>query len=263
MSAEAPPVQYAVDGRVGWITVDRPASMNALDAAAIQGLHDAFDRAVVDASVRVVVLTGAGDRAFIAGADIEELQARTMLTEALPDSGRRRELAAKIENLAKPTIAAINGVALGGGLELAMACTLRVASDRARVGLPEIKLGIIPGNGGTQRLARFIGWSRAMEMVLTGEPVDAATALAWGLINRVVPPDRLRAEVAMLAATLADRPPIALRAAKKAVLASRDLPVGLGVDLERLLFALCCGTADKAEGVRAFLEKRPPHFVGE
>lgn len=263
MSAEPRPVRSELRGPAAWVTVDRPGALNALNAATIEGLHEAVDAAAGDERVRVLVLTGAGDRAFVAGADIQELQARTMLGEMLPDGGRRRGLAAKIERLEKPTIAAINGYALGGGLELAMACTLRVASERARLGLPEIKLGIIPGNGGTQRLARLVGWGRAMEMILTGEPVDAATALAWGLVNRVVPADRLAGEVDALAATLAERPPVALRAAKEAVLASRDLPVAAGGDLERLLFALCCGTADRAEGVRAFLEKRRPRFTGE
>jgi enoyl-CoA hydratase len=250
MSSE-PPVRYELSGSTAWITVDRAAALNALDRATVRGLAEAVERAAGDAAVRAVVLTGTGDRAFIAGADIQELQARTLVAESRPDGGGRRALAARFEGLDKPTIAAINSFALGGGLELAMACTLRVASERARLGLPEIKLGIIPGNGGTQRLARFVGWGRAMEMVLTGEPIDAPTALAWGLVNRVVAHERLGAEAQGLADTLAQRPPLALRAAKEAVLASRDLGVEAGGHLERVLFAMCCGTADKAEGGEA------------
>jgi enoyl-CoA hydratase len=209
----------------------------------------------------VVILTGAGDKAFVAGTDIQELAGLER------ESGRAfaaggQELFDRIEHFSRPVIAAVNGYALGGGNELALACHLRVASDRARFGQPEVNLGIIPGYGGTQRLARLVGRGKALEMILTGEHIDAAEALRIGLVNRVVPHAELHAVVTAMAKTIAGKGPEAVRLALEAVRAVEELGLADGLRKEAELFGSCCATEDFREGTRAFLDKRKPVFVG-
>jgi len=249
------------DGAVATLTVNRPQVRNAADQATVEEIDRALALVEAEASLRVLIVTGAGDKAFVAGADVGELKERDTVSGRL-HTRRRQEVLTRLEQLEIPSIAAVNGWAMGFGLELAMACTLRVAADTAKLGQPEVKLGIIPGAGGTQRLPRLVGLARAMEMILTGEPVDAGAALAMGLVNRVVPLGQLRDEVRTLAATLASRPKLALQYAKEAVLRSGDGSLAEGLAHESDLHALSCGTHDKQEGVAAFLEKREPKFEG-
>jgi enoyl-CoA hydratase len=249
------------DGAVATVTVNRPAVLNALDARTIDELRRAMLELRHDAAIRVVIVTGAGEKAFVAGADIAELAGAT------PISGRDVALRGQhvmdlIEQLGKPVIAAVNGFALGGGCELAMACTFRIAADTARLGLPETNLGIIPGYAGTQRLARLVGKDRAMDLVLTGRHVKADEALQIGLVTRVVPAAQLMDEVKTFAATLAGRAPIAVRLAMDAINRGVELPFADGCALEATLFGLSAATDDMKEGTRAFLEKRAPQFTG-
>lgn len=248
-------------GRVAIITINRPEKRNALNiktreegAAALDELHD-------DQEIGVVVFTGAGDKAFIAGADIAEFANRTALTQR--DIMTARSLFTAVDSFPKPVIAMVNGYCLGGGCELALACDLRIASETASFGQPEINLGIIPGGGGTQRLTRLIGEGKAMELILTGDIIDAKTAYTLGLVNTVVPAADLEAKTMELANRIAEKSPIALQMAKEAVkLASRsNLDEGLRREVD--LFALCFSSEDKDEGVGAFLEKRKPQFKGK
>ncbi len=248
-------------GRVAIITINRPEKRNALNiktreegAAALDELHD-------DREIGVVVFTGAGDKAFIAGADIAEFANRTALTQR--DIMTARSLFNAIDSFPKPVIAMVNGYCLGGGCELALACDLRIASETASFGQPEINLGIIPGGGGTQRLTRLIGEGKAMELILTGDIIDAKTAYTLGLVNTVVPAADLEAKTMEIANRIAEKSPIALQMAKEAVkLASRsNLDEGLRREVD--LFALCFSSEDKDEGVTAFLEKRKPQFKGK
>jgi enoyl-CoA hydratase len=252
-----------VDDRDGvrWIVIDRPGKLNALDRTVMVELGEAIDAAAGDASVHVVVVTGAGEKAFVAGADIAEFAGMTAAA-AHDLAARGQALFARIERLAKPVIAAVNGFALGGGCELAMACHLRVASSNARFGQPEVKLGLIPGYGGTQRLPRLVGRGRALEMLLTGKMIDAATALAWGLVNAVVAPAELAAAVARLAAELAEVSPVAAGHCLDAVGLGADVPLERAMSHEADRFALCAASEDMREGVAAFLDKRPPRFLG-
>ncbi len=251
----------ARDEAVATITIDRPAVMNALDGQTIDELRRAVLDVRHDEGARVLVITGAGDRAFVAGADIKELAAGTPLG-GRELSARGQHVFDLIEQLGKPSIAAINGFALGGGCELAMACTFRVAADTAKLGLPETNLGIIPGYGGTQRLPRLVGRDRALDLILTGRIVGAEEALALGLVTRVVPAASLRAEVGAFAKTLASRAPVAVRLALDAV--NRGLVMGFAdaCTLESSLFGLAAASEDMKEGTRAFLEKRKPEFTG-
>jgi enoyl-CoA hydratase len=249
------------DGAVLTITVNRPAVLNALNAATLDELGRALDMAESDAGVRVVILTGAGDKAFVAGADINELAVQT------PVGGRehaRRGQAVfdRVERLGKPVIAAVNGFALGGGCELAMACTLRLASDTARFGQPEINLGLIPGYAGSQRLPRLVGRGRALDLLLTGRQVKAAEAMEMGLVNRVVPAADLMDEARALAGVLAAKAPIALRFILEAVAGGLDMSFADAEDYEATLFGLVSTTEDMREGTRAFLDKRKPEFKG-
>ena len=249
------------EGAVAVVTVNRPKVLNALNVATLDELAATMRQLQRDETVRCVIVTGAGEKSFIAGADINELAALT------PAAGREHARAGQavfdiIEQLGKPVIAAINGYALGGGCELAMACTLRIAADTARLGQPEINLGLIPGFGGTQRLARLIGAGRALELLLTGEPIGAAEAYRLGLVNRVVPAADLMVEARQLAATIAAKAPIAVRYMLEAVRCGVQLPLGEAQALEATLFGLVASTADMREGTRAFLEKRPPEFKG-
>jgi enoyl-CoA hydratase len=250
------------DGRVAIITINRPQVLNALNAATLDELGRALLQLQGDDSVRVVVITGAGEKSFVAGADINELAVQS------PISGRERARAgqqvfALIENLGKPVIAAINGFALGGGCELAMACTLRLAADTARLGQPEINLGILPGYAATQRLPRLVGKGRALEMILTGAVITAAEAERIGLVNRVVPAGDLPAAARELAGQLARQSPTAIRYILAAVNNGLEMPFDEGCAYEATLFGLVTATSDMREGTRAFLEKRKPEFTGE
>ena len=247
-------------GRVAVLTINRPDKLNALSHQVhIEGVA-ALDELKHDDEVRVVVITGAGEKAFIAGADISEFEGQTPVTQRA--SFNERTLFNSLDAFPKPVIAMVNGFCLGGGNELAMACDLRMASENARFSQPEINLGIMCGGGGTQRLTRLVGEGRAMEMVLTGDMIDAATAEKIGLVNHVYPADQLEAETMKLAEKIAEKAPIALQLSKEAVkFASRsNLDEGLRREVD--LFAICFSTEDKKEGVAAFLEKRKPDFKG-
>jgi enoyl-CoA hydratase len=247
--------------RVAIITINRPEKRNALNIQTRAEGAAALDELRGDDSIRVVVLTGAGEKAFIAGADIAEFAERTAITQR--EVMLERNLFNAIDSFPKPIIAMINGYCLGGGCEVALACDIRVASERASFGQPEINLGIIPGGGGTQRLTRLIGEGKAMEMILTGEIIDAQTAFALGLANHVVPADQLEAKTMEIAGRIAEKSPIALRLAKEAIkLAARsNLDEGLRREVD--LFALCFSSEDKDEGVKAFLERRKADFKGK
>lgn len=246
--------------RVGIITINRPDKRNALNIKTREEGAALLDQLRDDDSVGVVVITGAGDKAFIAGADIGEFAGRTAMMQR--DVMTARSLFTAIDTFPKPIIAMVNGYCLGGGCELALACDIRIASDTASFGQPEINLGIIPGGGGTQRLTRLVGEGKAMEMILTGEIIDAKTAFSIGLVNHVVPAAELETKTMEIANRIAEKSPIALSLAKESVkLASRsNLDEGLRREVD--LFALCFSTEDKNEGVSAFLEKRKPAFKG-
>jgi len=247
---------------IGYIKVNRPEKMNALNRTVMEELRACFDSIGTDDEVQVVILTGAGEKAFIAGADINELAVQT------PLQGKETSLFGQrifdgIENLGKPVIAAVNGYALGGGCELAMACTLRIASDNARFGQPEVKLGIIPGYAGTQRLARIVGKGRALELILSGEPITAQEAYRIGLVNQVVAAKDLIPSAETLARKIMANGPLAVKLALEAVNHGMEMTQKEGEFLEATLFGLCCATADMKEGTRAFLEKRPAKFTGK
>jgi enoyl-CoA hydratase len=255
-------VRYEVDStsRIATITMDRPEVRNALNMAMYEGLAVAVERAASDDGVRAVVVTGAGDRAFSAGADMDELMDRSHLTETEGASFVRRQVTARLETMAKPTIAAMNGHAIGGGLEVAIACTFRYVVPRAKLGFGEINLGIIPGNGGTQRAVRLVGLGKALELILTGNPIDAAEAERIGLVHRIVEPQELMSQALGLAAELGGKSRRALAAAKEAVLLAGDVPLAAGLAFENKWFAIVNGSPDKAEGIAAFREKRTPEF---
>jgi enoyl-CoA hydratase len=247
-------------GAVALVTINRPDKLNALNIKTREEGAALLEELAHDDSVRVVVFTGAGEKSFVAGADIAEFEGRTAHTQRSVMLGR--SLFTAFDNFPKPVIAMINGFCLGGGCELALACDLRIASDKARLGQPEINLGIIPGGGGTQRLTRLVGEGKAMELILTGDMIDAPTAHSIGLVNMVVPHEELKDKTMALAAKIAEKSPIALRMAKESVrIASRsNLDEGLRREID--LFALCFASEDKEEGVKAFMEKRKPVFTG-
>jgi enoyl-CoA hydratase len=255
-------IAYEKKENIGLLTINRPEKMNAISQELTSELSQLLDEIEKDEKLRVLVITGAGDKAFVAGADIKELVDRdARLGRSV--SRERQEIFSRIENLHVPVIAAVNGYALGGGLELALACSIRISSEKAQFGAPEVKLGIIPGDGGTQRLPRLVGQGRAMEMIITGDFIDAQEAHRIGLVNRVFPPEKLMEEAMNLAQKIASRPPLAVRYAKEAVNRSQEGDTASGFALESYLHALSCTTEDKKEGVSAFLEKRKGKFKGK
>jgi enoyl-CoA hydratase len=244
------------------ITINRPKALNALNRKVLEELDQALTEFEQDPASRVCAITGAGDKAFVAGADISEMESLTPL-EAQRFCRFGQEVCLKIEAIEKPVLAAVNGFALGGGTELALACDLVYASEKARFGQPEINLGIIPGFGGTQRLAKVIGIRRAKEWIYLGEMFDAKTAKALGLVNAVFPPESLMAEVEAVAKKLSAKPPFALGQAKKTIERGIVLDLGTGSVLEREAFSMTFASEDRREGMKAFVEKRKPVFQGK
>ena len=247
---------------IGYVTINRPEKLNALNDQVMADLAACFAGIADDAEVKAVILTGSGEKAFVAGADIGVLATQT------PLEGKERSLRGQrtldfIENVGKPVIAAVNGYALGGGCELAMACTLRVAAENARFGQPEVKLGIIPGYAGSQRLPRLVGKGRALELILAGDPITAQEAYRIGLANQVVPQKDLMSACETLARKIMANGPVAVKLSIEAVNRGMETTQQEGQFLEATLFGLICSTADMKEGTRAFLEKRPAKFVGK
>ena len=251
-----------INDSIATITLNRPKVLNALNQALLIELGTTVDEIAANDSVRVVLLTGAGEKAFAAGADIQEL-AQVSAIEGQQLAERGQHLFLRIENLGKPVIACINGFALGGGCELAMAATIRIASETARLGQPEVKLGLTPGYGGSQRLPRLVGKGAALKLLLTGDIINAAEALRIGLVDEVVPAAELIPRATQIALTMAAAAPIAIRQTLAAVHAGYDLSLDQALALEASLFGLCCATQDKTEGTKAFLEKRPPNWTGK
>ncbi len=252
---------YEVEHSIALVTVNRPEKYNALNRGTILDLERCVSEIERDPAVRVAVFTGAGEKAFVAGADINEL-AQLRPLEAREYSSRGQRLFSRIESLPKPTIAAINGFALGGGLELAMACSIRIASENARLGQPEVKLGIVPGYGGTQRLPRLVGKAAALVVLLTGDPISASEAYRIGLVQQIVPQGELLAAARQWAARMLAAAPMAVSMCLNAVNAGLEMPLDSALALEAAAFSLCCGTEDMREGTRAFLEKREARFRG-
>ena len=254
-------IRYAAADGVATVTLDRPDVLNAMNEPMRRELTECFTRLAVDDAVRVVVLAGAGERAFSAGADIREF-VQPPVPVRFREERKRVDFRAVMDRCPQPMIAAIRGYALGGGLELALACDIRIAAEDAQLGLTEITLAIIPGGGGTQRLPRLVGRGKALEMILTGARIGAPEALRIGLVERVVPPGEVLAAAQELARALAARAPVALRYAKEAVVKGLELPLAEGLRLENDLATLLRTTEDRLEGARAFLEKREPRFTG-
>src|ERR1700685_3425987 len=252
---------YEKKGPIAYVTVNRPKVLNALNTSTWADLQTAFEDAKADASVHGVILTGAGDKAFIAGADISEL-AHVEAYDAEESSRFGQGVLDLIENLGKPVIAAINGFALGGGCETAMACTMRIAAEHAKFGQPEVKLGLLPGGGGTQRLPRLVGKGRALQLILTGETISAQEAYRIGLVNEVVPAVSLIDRAETILKQIAGNAPIAVKFSREAANRGMDTSQAEGVALEASYFGICAATEDKKEGTAAFLEKRAPQFHG-
>ena len=254
-------IQLETENGIATVTINRPEKLNALTGETLDELHEAFRSLAEDSDVGGVLLTGAGEKAFVAGADIAELS-RLDPVSARQHSIRGQEVCRLIEELGKPVVAAVGGFALGGGCELALACTLRVASEKARFGQPEVKLGLIPGFGGTQRLGRIVGRGAALEMLLTGEMIDATEAHRIGLVNRVVAPGAVVEEARGLLQQILAQGPLAVRYTMEAVRHGMEMPLDDGLFLEANLFGVIFGTEDMKEGTKAFLEKRAPAFQG-
>jgi enoyl-CoA hydratase/carnithine racemase len=252
---------YEKKGAIAYVTLNRPRVLNALNQKTWENLRTAFEDARDDVAVRGVILTGAGDKAFIAGADISEL-AQVTAVEAEKSSSYGQEVLNLIENLGKPVLAAVNGFALGGGCETAMACTIRVASEHAKFGQPEVKLGLIPGGGGTQRLPRLVGKGRALQLILSGEIISAQEAYRIGLVNEVVPAAELITRAEAILQQIFANAPVAVKYSLEAVHKGLETSQSEGLALEAALFGLCAGTEDKNEGTQAFLQKRAPQFQG-
>src|SRR5262245_29993600 len=254
-------VAYEKKNLIAYVTVNRPKVLNALSHRTWEDLKTAFEDARDDESVRGVILTGAGDKAFIAGADISEL-AHVSAVQAEASASYGQAVLNLVENLGKPVVAAINGFALGGGCETAMACTIRIAAEHVKFGQPEVKLGLLPGGGGTQRLPRLVGRGRALQLILTGDMISAAEAYRIGLVNEVVPAANLIARAEAILAQSFANAPIGVRFSLDAVNKGLDTSQAEGMLLEASYFGLCAGTEDKKEGTAAFLEKRAPRFQG-
>jgi enoyl-CoA hydratase len=244
------------------VTIDRPKVLNALNAQTVEEIYEAFSKARSDDAVKAVIVTGGGEKAFVAGADINELAQKTPIT-GKDTSERGQFILSFIERFPKPVIAAINGFALGGGCELALACHIRIASERAQIGLPEVSLGIIPGYGGTQRMARLLGKGKALELICTGDRIGAAEAERIGLVNKVVPAEQLMPTAEEMARKIMTRGPLAVRAAIEAVMSGSEMPFEEGQFLEATLFGLLCASEDTKEGMQAFIEKRAANFKGK
>jgi enoyl-CoA hydratase len=255
-------ILYDKKANIAYITVNRPKVLNALNMATMEELRLAFTAAKEDPQVRVVIFTGAGEKAFIAGADVNELQKHNAV-QGKEYTHRGQSVLDLIENLGKPVIACINGFALGGGCEIAMACTMRLASDNVKLGQPEVKLGIIPGYGGTQRLPRLVGKGIAMQLVLSGEMITAHEAYRIGLVNEVVPQAELIARAEAIAQKIVANAPLAVQYAMEAVNKGMEMSLPEALYLEATLFGVCCASEDKLEGTTAFLEKRAPNFKGK
>ena len=255
-------ITYEVKGSIGYITLNRPKVMNALNQRTVQELNDVFRAAKEDANVKGIILTGTGEKAFIAGADIAELSAIDG-EKAGEFSWKGQEVLLFIETLGKPVIAAVNGFALGGGCETAMACTIRIASENAKFGQPEVRLGVIPGYGGTQRLPRLVGKGRALQLILTGDLIDAHEAHRIGLVNEVVPAADLVSRCETILKQINANAPIAISYSIDAVNKGVDTDLASGLKLEAKYFALAAGTEDKKEGTSAFAQKRAPQFQGK
>ena len=252
---------YEKEDGIGIITINRPEELNAQNSEMLAELTALLTDIEVDNEVRVIIITGSGDKAFIAGSDVREMLSKTSIT-IREFHIANRILLEKLERLPKPVIAAVNGFALGGGCELAMSCDLRIAAENARFGQPEINLGIIPGAGGTQRLVRLVGMTKAKELIYTGDLIDAKTALSIGLVNKVVPQSDLMSEAKAMAQQLLTKSSAALSLAKAAINAGWQMNLPSGLDLEMQCFSLCFATEDQKEGMSAFIEKRKPHFKG-
>lgn len=244
------------------VTIDRPKVLNALNAQTVDEIYRVFEDARDDEAVKAVIITGGGEKAFVAGADINEL-AKNNPISGKQTSERGQYVLSRIERFPKPVIAAINGFALGGGCEIALACHIRIASEKAQIGLPEVSLGIIPGYGGTQRMARLIGKGKAIELICTGDRIPAAEAERIGLVNRVVAHENLMATAEELARKIMSRSPVAVRAAIEAINNGLDMSFDEGQFLEATLFGLLCSSQDMREGMAAFIEKRPANFPGK
>ncbi len=254
-------IKFEKDGAVAVITIDRPKVLNALNHETIAELDHCFTAIADDDSVLCVILTGGGEKSFVAGADINEL-AVADLVSGRANSDRGQALLFKIENLPQPVIAAVNGFALGGGCEIALACDIRLASEKVKIGQPEVSLGVIPGYGGTQRLSRLVGRGKAKQMILTGDHINAGEALRIGLVDEVYPPEELMAKTREMAQKIASKGPLAIKAAKEAINLGLDVDLKSGCEHEAALFAGVCASEDKTEGMKAFLEKRKAEFKG-
>jgi enoyl-CoA hydratase/carnithine racemase len=254
-------VLYEKRGAIAYVTLNRPKVLNALKQAVFAELKSAFGDARNDASIRGVILTGSGDKAFAAGADIAEMSNYTGI-EAGEATRRAQEVTEIIENLGKPVIAAVNGFALGGGCELSMACTIRLAVEGAKFGQPEVKIGIMPGAGGTQRLPRLVGKGRALQLILTGEVISAQEAYRIGLVNEIVPSSNLIPRAEAILNQIISNAPLGVKFSIEAVNKGLEASVSEGLLLEASLFAVCAGSEDKKEGTSAFLAKRAPQFQG-
>jgi len=254
-------VRVEMEDRLAVVTINRPEALNALNSSVVRELSMIIEHLSMAADVGAIILTGTGDRAFVAGADIKEMVGLSALEmRSFSEAGRR--LGDAMAACSKPILAAINGYALGGGCELALACDIRIASDRAKLGQPEVNIGIVPGFGGSQRLPRLVGLGWASEMIYTGEAIDAATAERIGLVNRVVPADRLLEETKALARKILEKGPAAIALAKACLRASVEMPLSAGLDFETAAFGVVGSTHDKEEGMRAFIEKRKPAWTG-
>jgi enoyl-CoA hydratase len=254
-------VKLEKKNQIAYVTIDRPKVLNALNMATMEELREVFTDLAADRDIRVVILTGGGEKAFVAGADINELQKNNPV-EAKAYTHRGQAVLDLIENLGKPVIACINGFALGGGCEIAMACTMRLAGENAKLGQPEVKLGIIPGYGGTQRLPRLVGTGLAMQLLLTGEMITAQEAHRIGLVNEVLPADKLVSRAEEIAAKIIANAPLAIQYCMEAVNQGLNMTLQEGLFLEATLFGICSASEDKKEGTTAFLEKRKANFQG-